>query len=156
MVFRGGLEMAAKNVEAEGRIEIRTWEGSVDAKTVLWLDASEGMPEAGWPTESRYPGVWAYLDSHGNWLLVGYSRANVWKAGFNPFLCKYGVCSLPLEALDEIDPVKAEIMKRAVVFRYWLCQSARDALNMKKRLCLSHQPLLNRPPAETVRNSHWN
>jgi hypothetical protein len=148
--------MAGKKIEAEGRIQIRKWEARVDGERFLYLNGSEGLPDGGWPTEPGYPGVWAYLDSHGNWLLVGYSRTNVWKAGFNPFLCKYGFCSLPVEALDKIDPIKAEIMKTAAVFRYWLCQSVADAINMKKKLCLTHQPRLNRPPANAVRRARWN
>jgi hypothetical protein len=148
--------MDFEELKREAEIVIRRWTSDVDGQEILFCDASKGMPDGGWPTESRYPGVWAYLDSHGNWLLVGHSRTNVWKAGFNPFLCKYGACSLPLEALDQIDPIKAEIMKRAAVFRYWLCQSAANALSMKKKLCLSHQPLLNQPPADTVRKARWN
>lgn len=148
--------MAEKKVEAEGVIAIRRWKAQVENRELLFLDASRGIPEEGWPEESGHPGVWAYLDSQGNWLLVGYSRTNVWKAGFNPFLCKYALCSLPVEALDKLDPIKAEIMKTAAVFRYWLCQSIADAINMKKKLCLAHQPLLKRPPAETVRRAYWN
>ncbi len=148
--------MAEKKIAAEGRIQIRKWEARLGAEAFLHLNGSKGIPEGGWPMEPGYPGVWAYLDSHVNWLLVGYSRTNVWKAGFNPFLCKYGVCSLPVDALDSIDPVKAGIMRKAAIFRYWLCESARDAIKMKKKLCIAHHPLLNRPPAEAVRRARWN
>jgi len=156
MVFLGGLGMAGKKIEAEGRIQIRKWEAQVDGEEVLCLDASIDLPEAEWPTSSGYPGVWAYLDSDGDWLLVGHSRTNVWKAGFNPFLCKRGVCCLPTGTLDRINPTKAEIMTKAAVFRYWLCESAGHPLELKKTLCLKYGPLLNRPPDSTARKAPWN